>query len=126
MPDTAAEQKLKKAVLKWAVEDAQASLDAGLGTAALTSPPEVLAHEITVFRDRVRVDVQISTPGLHFAGAWSRRKTVVFQGQEIYLLSKEDLISSKRAAGRPVDLEDIRLLQLPEGSDDQSGDTSNT
>jgi hypothetical protein len=103
-----------------------ALLDAGLGTAALTSPAEVLAHEITVFRDRVRVDVQISTPGLHFADAWSRRKTVVFQGQEIYILSKEDLISSKRAAGRPVDLEDIRLLQLPEGSDDESGSTSNT
>jgi hypothetical protein len=117
---------LIEATLDNAQQLLDALLDAGLGTAALTSAPEVLAHEITVFRDRVRVDVQISTPGLHFADAWSRRKTVFFQGQEIYILSKEDLISSKRAAGRPVDLEDLRLLQLPESSGDESGDASNT
>ena len=95
-----------------------ALLDAGLGTAALTSPDEVLAHEITVFKDRVRVDVQTSTPGLHFADAWSRRKTVTYQGQEFYILSKEDLVRSKRAAGKPVDMEDVRLLELP-GADDE-------
>ena len=32
----------------------------------------------------------------------------------IQVLSKADLIASKRAAGRPVDLEDVRLLELPE------------
>lgn len=90
-----------------------ALLDAGLGTAALTSPRDVLANEITIFKDRVRVDVQTSTPGLRFADAWSRRKTVRYQGQAFFILSKEDLIRSKRAAGRPVDLEDVRLLELP-------------
>jgi hypothetical protein len=94
-----------------------ALLDAGLGTATLTSAPDVLANEITIFKDRVRVDVQTSTPGLRFADAWSRRKTVTFQGQEFFILSKEDLVRSKRAAGRPVDLEDVRLLELP-GADD--------
>jgi len=94
-----------------------ALLDAGLGTATLTSAPDVLANEITIFKDRVRVDVQISTPGLRFADAWSHRKTVTYQGQEFFILSKEDLIRSKRAAGRPVDLEDVRLLELP-GVDD--------
>lgn len=34
LPETTGEQKLKKAVLRWAVEDARASLDAGLGTSA--------------------------------------------------------------------------------------------
>ena len=102
-------------------ENAQRLLDAllgaGLGTAGLTSPRDVLANEITVFKDRVRVDVQTSTPGLRFADAWSRRKTVAYQGQEFFILSKEDLIRSKRAAGRPVDLEDVRLLELPETDD---------
>jgi len=28
------------------------------------------------------------------------------------VISKEDLIASKRAAGRGVDLEDVRLLEL--------------
>ena len=95
----------------------EALLDAGLGTAALTSPQDVLANEITIFKDRVRVDVQTSTPGLRFAEAWSRRKTVTYQGQEFFILSKEDLVRSKRAAGRPVDMEDVRLLELP-GTDD--------
>jgi hypothetical protein len=97
-----------------------ALLDAGLGTAALTSAPDVLANEITVFKDRVRVDVQTSTPGLSFADAWARRKTVSYQGQEFYILSREDLIRSKRAAGRPVDLEDVRLLELSGADDGES------
>ncbi len=37
-----------------------------------------------------------------------------YQGQEFYVVSLNDLISSKRAAGRDVDLEDVRLLELPE------------
>jgi hypothetical protein len=95
----------------------KALLDAGLDTAALTSPGDVLVNEITIFKDRVRVDVQTSTPGLLFAEAWSRRKTVTYQGQEFFILSKDDLVRSKRAAGRPVDLEDARLLELP-GTED--------
>jgi hypothetical protein len=95
-----------------------ALLDAGLGTAALTSAGDVLANEITIFSDRVRVDVQTTTPGLRFAEAWSRRKTVNYRGQDFFILCKEDLIKSKRAAGRPVDLEDVRLLELP-GPDDK-------
>ena len=94
-----------------------ALLEAGLGTAALTSPPDVLANEITIFKDRVRVDVQTSTPGLRFADTWSRRKIVSYQGQDFLILSREDLIRSKRAVGTPVDLEDVRLLELP-GADD--------
>jgi hypothetical protein len=80
----------------------------------LTSAGAVLSNEITVFKDRVRVDVQTSTPGVIFADAWSRRKTVAYQGQQFFILSKEDLINAKRASGRPVDLEDVRLLELPE------------
>lgn len=103
-----------------------ALLDAGLGTAALTSPGDVLANEITVFKDRMRVDVQTSTPGLRFAEAWSHRKTVAYQGQEFFILAKEDLIRSKRAAGRPVDLEDIRLLELPGADDAEPAGTGDT
>ena len=44
-----------------------ALLEAGLGTASLTTSEEVLANEITIFRDRVRIDVQTSTPGIEFS-----------------------------------------------------------
>ncbi len=88
-----------------------ALLDAGLGTAALTSSAEILANEITIFRDRVRIDVQTSTPGLTFDDAWERRQTVEFQRHRFHVVSREDLIASKRASGRPVDLEDVRSLE---------------
>lgn len=88
----------------------QALVDAGLGTATLTTPDEVLANEITVFKDRVRIDVQTSTPGLSFADAWPRRAVMEFRGQPFDVVSRTDLIAAKRAAGRPVDLDDVRQL----------------
>jgi len=88
--------------------------DAGFGTATLTNSQEILSNEITIFKDRVRIDVQTSTPGLIFDEAWERREMMEYQGQEFYVVSLNDLISSKRAAGREVDLEDVRLLELPE------------
>jgi hypothetical protein len=91
-----------------------ALLEAKLGTASLTTPEELLSQEITIFKDRVRIDVQTFTPGLKFEEAWERRETMKYQDQEFYVASREDLISSKRAAGRRVDLEDVRLLELKE------------
>ena len=89
-----------------------ALMNAGLYTASLTSVEELLAHEITVFKDRVRIDVQTSTPGLVFEDAWRNRETMEYQGQVFHVVSRDDLIASKRAAGREVDLEDVRLLEL--------------
>lgn len=50
--------------------------DAGLATALMTNPGEVLNNEITIFKDRVRIDVQTRTPGLNFDDAWNRRITM--------------------------------------------------
>ena len=95
-----------------------ALLDAGFGTASLTNAETILENEITIFKDRVRIDVQTSAPGLNFHDAWERKTTMVYQGQEFHVVSKQDLVASKRAARREVDLEDVRLLELPEGEDD--------
>ncbi len=86
--------------------------EAGLGTASLVTSQELLEHEITIFKDRVRIDVQTSTPGIRFEDAWKNRETMDYQGQKFYVVSKDDLVASKRAAGRDVDLEDVRLLEL--------------
>ncbi|MBN1888719.1 MAG: nucleotidyltransferase [Thermoflexales bacterium] len=89
-----------------------ALLEAGLGTASLTTAEQLLAHEVTIFRDRVRIDVQTSTPGIKFEEVWGRRQTVEYGQQQFYVLTRDDLIASKRAAGRQKDLEDVRLLEL--------------
>src|SRR5271166_76112 len=47
--------------------------EAGFGTASLIEAPELLRHEITIFRDRYRIGVQTSTPGIRFEDAWPRR-----------------------------------------------------
>jgi len=71
----------------------------------------LLKHEITIFRDRLRIDVQTSTPGLVFEQAWQRRVAMSYRDQTFLVVSRADLIASKRAAGRKVDLEDVRLLE---------------
>ena len=37
------------------------------GSAALTTGEDLLAHEITIFRDWVQIDVQTRTPGIEVA-----------------------------------------------------------
>lgn len=93
------------------VERLLAALEgAGLATALLTDPDAILANEVTIFRDRVRVDVQTRTPGLDFQDAWRDRVVMEYGGTEFYVASREHLIASKLAAGRTVDREDVRML----------------
>ncbi|MCZ7665827.1 MAG: hypothetical protein M5U34_00620 [Chloroflexi bacterium] len=73
-----------------------ALLDAGLGTAALTTVEELLAHEITIFRDKVRIDVQTFTPGLIFEQAWAEKEEMNYGGQLFYVVSRDHLITSKK------------------------------
>ena len=91
--------------------------EAGLGTVSLTTAKDLLDHEIVVFEDWVRIDVQTRTPGIQFDQAWKNREVMEYQGQKFYVASRKDLIASKRASGRAVDLEDVRLLEL---DDDQA------
>ena len=96
-------------------DNAQRLLDAlaesGMGTAHLTTAADLLAHEITIFQDRVRIDVQTSTPGLTFAEAWSGRVTMAYEGQQFNVVSRVHLIRSKRASGRDIDLQDASILE---------------
>jgi len=58
----------------------------------------------------VRVDVLMGIPGIQFDECWNRRMVVDFDGLNVIFISKQDLIISKRAAGRPQDLIDADLL----------------
>jgi hypothetical protein len=48
--------------------------------------------------------------GVSFADAWERRVIGNFHGQEVPFISIEDLIASKRAAGRLQDQLDLKNL----------------
>jgi hypothetical protein len=89
-----------------------AMMEAGLGTASLASSDDLLSKEITIFTDRIRLDVLTSTPGIVFEEAWQHRVSMNYKGQSLEVVSLADLIASKRASGRDVDLEDVRILEL--------------
>jgi hypothetical protein len=97
-------------------QNAQKLLEAlaqlNFGTADMITADELVDTEITIFTDRVRLDVQTSTPGILFDEAWPRRVTMSYNGQVFDVVSLADLIKSKTAAGREIDLEDVRLLKL--------------
>ena len=58
-----------------------------------------------------RVDVLMSLQSLSFADAYDRRVAIELDGLTIPILSKDDLIASKLAAGRPQDLLDVESLR---------------
>lgn len=58
----------------------------------------------------VRVDILMGIPGLAFSEAWERRETVWFDELPVFFICKSDLITAKRASGRPQDLIDADLL----------------
>lgn len=59
----------------------------------------------------VRVDILMGIPGVEFDAAWENRVKVDFEGLSVMFISKADLITAKRAAGRPQDLMDADLLE---------------
>jgi hypothetical protein len=59
-----------------------------------------------------RIDIMMQVKGLEFSKAWSRRNEAEFEDVSMLLVSREDLLISKTAAGRPQDLIDAERLRL--------------
>ena len=57
------------------------------------------------------IDIIMSIAGVVFSSAWDSRISSTYDGVPIYILSKEDLIKTKKATGRPQDLLDVEFLQ---------------
>ena len=58
-----------------------------------------------------RVDLLRAIPGVDFRAAMSRAIRVDWDGVPANIISRDDLIASKRAAGRERDLRDLRTLE---------------
>lgn len=58
----------------------------------------------------VRIDILMGIPGIKFKDAWENRVKVDFDDVPVTFISKKDLITAKRAAGRPQDLIDVASL----------------
>ncbi len=65
----------------------------------------------TLGREPVRIDIFTHIPGPPFADAYTRKVLVPFGKRKLPVLSKQDLIETKEASGRPRDLLDLELLK---------------
>lgn len=80
------------------------------------------ASEGTVFQIGVgprRIDIVTRIDGVKFEDAYARRVTVQREGMEFPVISRDDLITNKRASGRAQDLADVeRLTERTRSRDD--------
>ena len=61
----------------------------------------------------LRIDVLTAIDAVDFDDAWRNRVESRFADQPVPVLSREDLIRNKRAAGRAQDLADLEWLEKP-------------
>ena len=59
----------------------------------------------------VRIDILLEVPGISFESAWRNKKRIQYGKTPIYILGKNDLIATKKKAGRPQDKIDIGNLE---------------
>ncbi len=69
-------------------------------------------------RPPMRVDILMGIPGVSFDQAWRQHVEVDFDGLLVKFISREDLIASKKASGRPQDLIDADLLSQEPNEDE--------
>lgn len=81
------------------------------GTAYLTTPEDLVKTKVTIFEDYLRIDILTEVKGMDFEAMWERREVAEVKGVPINLVTLDDLIVLKRAAGRSIDLEDVALLE---------------
>ena len=63
----------------------------------------------------IRVDILMGIPGGDFEKSWKNRNDVDYDGLVVHFISKSDLITSKKASGRPQDLIDADQLSKTDG-----------
>lgn len=80
---------------------------AGIKVEDLCTPETVLQIGV----EPNRIDVLTDVEGLTFEDAWNRQERSVYGEVPIGLLQLDDLITSKRAAGRTQDRLDLRWLK---------------
>jgi hypothetical protein len=75
---------------------------------------EVPGPFFRIGREPVGVDILTAIPGIEFDAAWPRRIEDVFDEESnlrANFISREDLLTAKRAAGRRQDLADIEAIE---------------
>mgnify|MGYP003976323977 CR=1 FL=1 len=78
----------------------------GATEALLLTPGKVIRMGIAP----LRIELLTGISGVVFEECWERRDSVEIDGIPIQMISKPDLLTNKKAAGRPQDLADVDKL----------------
>jgi len=74
------------------------------------TPKDFVENKVLIRQYLVEADIHPFVKGISFDKAWKNRIKAKFGDTEVFFPSLEDMIKMKKAAGRPIDLEDLKYL----------------
>ena len=75
------------------------------------TPKDFLSHKILIRQYMVEADIHSFVKGVTFDEVWKNKITAEFGKTEVNFPSLDDMIRMKEAAGRAIDLEDLKYLK---------------
>jgi len=85
--------------------------DFGYDTAEVTVE-DLLTRKVLIRQYLVETDIHPFVTGITFDHVWENRIPGTFGKEKVYYASLDDLIVMKESAGRPKDLEDLKVLKI--------------
>ncbi len=73
---------------------------------------DLLTRKVLIRQYLVETDIHPFVAGVSFDQVWKNRVSGTYGHEKVFYASLDDLITMKRAAGRPKDLEDLKILQI--------------
>jgi len=85
--------------------------DFGYDTSEITLE-DLLTRKVLIRQYLVETDIHPFVAGITFDQVWENRISGTFGNEKVYYASLDNLIIMKEAAGRPKDLEDLKILKI--------------
>ena len=73
---------------------------------------DLLTRKVLIRQYLVETDIHPFVTGITFDQVWENRVRGTYGNEEVFYASLDDLIIMKEAAGRPKDLEDLKVLRI--------------
>lgn len=98
-PDKSNAEKTKQALKEFRYDMTDVSID------------DLLKKKLLIRQYAVEADIHPFVKGVSFDLVWKNKVRKKFGNTLVYFASLDDLIKMKKAAGRPKDLEDLKILR---------------
>lgn len=92
-------QKTREALKKFGYDIADVSVD------------DLMNYKILIRQYVLETDIHPFVAGVTFDDVWANKVKDKIGGVEVYVACLDDLIKMKKSAGRPKDIEDLKILE---------------